>query len=313
MQKDLSNISIGLVLAGGGAKGAYEVGVYKALRELEIVNNIKVISGTSIGSINALFFAMDDPKIIKGSWSSLNYSRFLLNQESTRLSSISNVLDKIRNINIEDNILEQIRLSDIGLLSQTGIKSFIEEYIDINVIKKSGKEIYATAYNIDKERPEYFKLDDCSEEEIKDRVLASCSVPHIFKPIIIDGMRYADGGIHSPLYSKNNVDNVPIYPMKSYDCDIIIVVHLSYKNNIDRSGLENTNIVEIYPSSPLEIINGIGTINIKKDTIEYNIELGYRDAMVILAPMIINILKGKNIDELVEKNNENNKKFKIAT
>lgn len=64
MNKDLKNIKIGLVLAGGGAKGAYEVGVYKALRELELVDNIKVISGTSIGSINALFFAMDNPKVI---------------------------------------------------------------------------------------------------------------------------------------------------------------------------------------------------------------------------------------------------------
>lgn len=111
--------------------------------------------------------------------------------------------------------------------------------------------------------------------------------------------------------SKNNVDNVPIYPIKSYDCDIIIVVHLSYKNNIDRNGLENSRIIEIYPSIPLEIINGIGTINIKKDTIEHNIKLGYRDAMVIIAPMIIEILKGRSIEALVEKNDENNKKLKI--
>lgn len=303
MEKNLHNLKIGLVLAGGGAKGAYEVGVYKALRELEIVDNIKVISGTSIGSINALFFAMNDPKIIKGSWSSLNYSRFLSKQESTKLRSIFTILDKIRSINTESNIFEQIRLSDIGLLSEIGIKSFIEEYIDIDVIKKSDKKIYSCAYNIDKEKPEYFKLNDCNEEEIKERVLASCLVPHIFKPIIIDGMRYADGGIQSPLYSKNNVDNVPIYPMKSYNCDIIIVVHLSYKHSIDRSGFENTNIIEIYPSSPLEVISGIGTFNIRKDTIDNNIELGYRDAMVILAPIVINILKGRDIDELVEKNN----------
>ena len=181
----------------------------------------------------------------------------------------------------------------------------------MKAIKKSSKEIYVNAYNVDKERPEYFKLNDFSAEEIKERVLASCAVPHLFKPIVIDGMRYADGGINSPLYSKNNVDNVPIYPIKSYDCDIIIVVHLSYKNNIDRNGLENSRIIEIYPSIPLEIINGIGTINIKKDTIEHNIELGYRDAMVIIAPMIIEILKGRSIDALVEKNDENNKKLKI--
>ncbi|MDY4253783.1 MULTISPECIES: patatin-like phospholipase family protein [unclassified Clostridium] len=305
MMKDLYDISIGLVLAGGGAKGAYEVGVYKALKELEIVDNIKVISGTSIGSINALFFAMDDLKIIESSWNSLKYSQFLFLQEN------SSVLEKIKNNNTDNNLLEKIRFCDIGLLSQEGISNFIEEYIDMKAVKKSGKEIYVNAYNVDKERPEYFKLNDFSEEEIKERVLASCAVPHLFKPIVINGMRYADGGINSPLYSKNNVDNVPIYPIKSYDCDIIIVVHLSYKNNIDRNGLENSRIIEIYPSTPLEIINGIGTINIKKDTIEHNIKLGYRDAMVIIAPMIIDILKGRSIEALVEKNDENNKKLKI--
>lgn len=78
---------------------------------------------------------MDDPKIIRGSWGNLNYSRFLLNQERTRLSSISTVLDKIRNINIEGNIFEKIRLSDIGLLSQTGIKNFVD------IIEKQAKLI----------------------------------------------------------------------------------------------------------------------------------------------------------------------------
>ena len=309
MEKDLYNLKIGLVLAGGGAKGAYEVGVYEALRELDIVDNIKVISGTSIGSINALFFAMGDLRIIKDSWSNLNYSRFLLNQERTRLNSNSTFLEKIKEINTENNIFEQIRLSDIGLLSQAGIKNFIEEYIDVNIIKKTRKQIYACAYNLDKERPEYFNLNNCSEDEIKERVLASCAVPHMFKPIIIDGMRYADGGIQSPLYSKNNVDNVPIHPMKSYDLDIIIVVHLSYKNTIDTNGIDNTNIIEIYPSRPLEIINGIGTINIKKDTIEHNIELGYRDAMVILAPIILNLLKNRKIEGLINRNKERNKNY----
>ncbi|MDV4152072.1 patatin-like phospholipase family protein [Clostridium sp. AL.422] len=309
MRKDLYSIKIGLVLAGGGAKGAYEVGVYKALKELALVENIKVISGTSIGAINALFFAMDDLKVINTSWSNLNYSRFLLNEEKTRSKKVPALLEKIKSINTEEKIFEQISLSDIGLLSQAGVKNFIEEYIKIDVIKKCGKEIYACAYNIDMERSEYFKLNDCNEEEIKERVLASCAIPHMFKPIVIDDMRYADGGIHSPLYSKNNVDNIPINPLRGYNCDIIIVVHLSYKNRIDRKGFDSTNIIEIYPSSPLEILNGIGTINIKKETIENSMELGYRDAMVILAPMIINILKRKSIKSLIEKNNENNKKL----
>ena len=213
MNKALKDLRIGLVLAGGGAKGAYEVGVYKALRELELVDNIKVISGTSIGAINGLFFSMDNPKVIGSSWRNLSYSRFILNQESTKERKLDLLIDKIKSINSDSSKFDQVSLNDIGLLSQSGIKDFIEEYIDMDVIRNSDKELYACAYNVDKERPEYFRLNDCTEEEIKDRVLASSAIPHMFKPIIIDGMRYSDGGIHSPLYSKNNIDNVPIEPL----------------------------------------------------------------------------------------------------
>lgn len=295
MNKALKDLRIGLVLAGGGAKGAYEVGVYKALRELELVDNIKVISGTSIGAINGLFFSMDNPKVIGSSWRNLSYSRFILNQESTKERKLDLLIDKIKSINSDSSIFDQVSLNDIGLLSQSGIKDFIEEYIDMDVIRNSDKELYACAYNVDKERPEYFKLNDCTEEEIKDRVLASSAIPHMFKPIIIDGMRYSDGGIHSPLYSKNNIDNVPIEPLRNYECDIIIVVYLSYKNKVNKEGFEGTKIIEIYPSASLEMINGIGSLNLRKNTIEGNIELGYRDAMVEIAPLIVKILRENNI------------------
>lgn len=46
-----------LVLSGGGAKGAYQVGVWKAMTELGIAKDICVISGTSVGGINAALFA----------------------------------------------------------------------------------------------------------------------------------------------------------------------------------------------------------------------------------------------------------------
>lgn len=46
-----------LILSGGGAKGAYEVGVWKALEEKQISRQIKLVSGTSAGALNAALFA----------------------------------------------------------------------------------------------------------------------------------------------------------------------------------------------------------------------------------------------------------------
>ena len=48
----------GLVLAGGGTKGAYEVGVWKAIKELKL--NVTAITGASIGALNAALILQDD-------------------------------------------------------------------------------------------------------------------------------------------------------------------------------------------------------------------------------------------------------------
>ena len=48
---------LGLVLSGGGAKGAYEVGVWQALHEAGLAGNVAAVSGTSIGAVNAALFA----------------------------------------------------------------------------------------------------------------------------------------------------------------------------------------------------------------------------------------------------------------
>lgn len=304
--KELSELKVGLVLAGGGAKGAYETGVFKALWELQLVNQIQVISGTSIGAVNALLFAMNDENTCHSSWSNLSYSRFIFSQEISRKEKVKEILSKVKNIGNDQGIIDQIKGGDIALFSQSGVEKFIDEYVDMKVIRNSGKQIYACAYNIDEERPEYFCLNDYNEDEMKSIVLASCAIPYVFKPITFQNNRYADGGINALSRVKHNADNVPLEPIKKHQCDIIIVVHLSNRTaGVVRSEGVN-NVVEIYPSTSLEFINGIGTINMQKSTLYQNIEMGYRDAMVILAPMIIQLMKGETIEASVKRIKEKN-------
>ena len=60
---------IGLVLSGGGAKGAYEVGVWQALCEAGLDKRVCCISGTSVGSINAVLFAsVSNPSLCERFW-----------------------------------------------------------------------------------------------------------------------------------------------------------------------------------------------------------------------------------------------------
>ena len=57
-----------LVLAGGGGKGAYQVGVWNALAEYGIAQRISAISGTSVGGLNAALFASSDIDKINKIW-----------------------------------------------------------------------------------------------------------------------------------------------------------------------------------------------------------------------------------------------------
>lgn len=314
--KNIEDINIGLVLSGGGAKGAYEVGVFKAMRDLYIDKNISVISGTSIGTINGLMFCMDDTNVVESSWASVNYSRFILNEDSERNK---NITDRIKRVCTgEKATIETLfaREGDIGLLSQSGVRQFIEEYINLNIIKKCSRTVYACAYNIGLERPEYFKLNEYGNDEAVDIILASCAIPFIFKPIKINGYKYADGGINNPKYAKKNADNVPIKPIINHNCDLIIVIYLSHRYKVDKKYFKNNNIIEIYPSNHLETIQGMGTLNLNQSKLSDRIELGYRDGLVALSPIVVGLLKGNNVEKLIERHNDNNNillnKFKVS-
>lgn len=73
---------LGLVLSGGGAKGAYEIGVWKALCELGLDGRITAISGTSVGAINAAIFAsVQDPVRCSALWRDVSSRAFRPNYE----------------------------------------------------------------------------------------------------------------------------------------------------------------------------------------------------------------------------------------
>ena len=65
-------MKVGLVLAGGGGKGAYQLGVWKALKQFGIDKYIKIFSGTSVGAINAVLFAQNDLRKAEAMWNEVD-------------------------------------------------------------------------------------------------------------------------------------------------------------------------------------------------------------------------------------------------
>ena len=306
--RQLFRLKVGLVLAGGGAKGAYQAGVIRALWDLDLIDNIDVVSGVSIGTLNALCLCMKNRDLIDQSWKSLSYSKIVTQGDGLKISDIGDLIKKIT-IHKGEPIVDSIDLGALGLISQKGIRDYIKEFVDVGILHKTNIDVYSCAYNVTDGHPEYFRLNDYSEEEIIDITLGSCAVPYIFPPVSFKGKQYADGGINNPLYASANADNVPISPLMNHDLDLIIVVHLTYTDQVDKRLYQQLNIIEIYPSSSLELINGSGTLNFNQASITEKIQTGYRDALVSLTPMLIANLKGKSMSPYIRHHMKWNDQF----
>ena len=306
--RQLFKLNVGLVLAGGGAKGAYQAGIICALWDLDLIDNINVVSGVSIGTLNALCLCMKNRDLIAQSWKSLSYSKIITKGEGIKISDIGDIIKKIATHKGEV-IGDSVDLSALGLISQKGIRDYIQEFVDVGVLHETNIDVYSCAYNVTDGYPQYFRLNDYSEEEIIDITVGSCAVPYIFPPVSFKGKQYADGGINNPLYASANADNVPIYPLINHECDLIIVVHLTYTDKVDRLRYQHPGIVEIYPSSSLELINGSGTLNFNQPAIVEKIQMGYRDALVALTPMLIANLKGKSMNPYIRHHVKWNEQF----
>ncbi|MCP4138143.1 MAG: patatin-like phospholipase family protein [bacterium] len=317
---------IGLVLSGGGAKGAYQIGVFQALRELEINKLVRTVSGTSIGALNGALFILNDPKIWEKTWKDANFSNFLYKEDDAEKESIKSFSDLTRVLkksvkklekdwDSSDGISDFLLKQNLSFFSQKGLSEVIDNNINIKKIAKSKVSLHACAYNIDLLEPEYFSVDDVDKDTFKKALLASSCIPFMYDAVPIGDYHYMDGGIKNPLYKKENIDKIPVKPVYDEECDIIIVVYLKHDDDIDHSIYNNnrknkTKIVEIYPSMPLEDIKGTGSFDFSRSSQEDRIELGYHDAMFVIAPMIVKWLRGKSVDKLIKKHDEYNKKIR---
>ncbi|MGG7212430.1 patatin-like phospholipase family protein [Clostridium nigeriense] len=267
-------MKIGLVLSGGGGKGAYELGVWKALKELNIDKYIEVFSGTSIGAFNAVLFAQDNMEAAEALWEEVTMDKLVPISKFDLLKKGIGLFIGGKSMNFAKKYMNQ--KIDEGSVSKDGAKEIIDKYLDIEAVKKNNKICYAACTELPDFKVKYFKVNDYALELGKDIIIASASLPLIYESTEVLGERYIDGGI---------ADNTPIQPVYGEGCDIIIVVLLSKEARIDRSLYPNTHIIEIYPRNLNEsVING--TLNLDEEAKKNRIREGYMDAMALIAPIM---------------------------
>ena len=282
-------MKIGLVLSGGGGKGAYELGVWNALRELDLDKYVKVISGTSIGAFNAVLFAQDDQEKEIGLWDEVTMDKLIPLTKFQLIRKGVGLAIGSRAMNFTKKYMKN-RWDSVKSAPKDGVMNMINKYLDIDKMKESGRICYAACTELPDFTPKYFRLNDYSSEDAKDIIMASATLPIIYKSTSVENKKYFDGGI---------ADNTPIQPVYGEGCDVIIVVLLSNDEEIDRSLYPNTKIIQIAPRTDSEgMIKG--TLNLDTDAKRKRIKHGYDDAMELLEPIFF-MAKKTYLLELEEK------------
>ena len=246
--------SYGLVLGGGGSKGSYEVGVWKALIELNI--DISVVVGTSIGAINSAFICSNNYKNLEELWLSIDFSTCFYVDDNFSIDenlSSKNIPKLIRNV-----------ISNRGLDS-TPLKRLLQSYLNEDIIRNSSIDFGIVTLSMFPLKPiEIFKT-DIPYGKIIDYIMASCSLPGL-KHMVIDGVTFFDGGMYN---------NVPTSMLLNSSCSTIIQVDIDgpgFKRKFNNKN--NIPIIEIKCSESLGPI-----INFDGPRIKRNIKLGYLDTL----------------------------------
>lgn len=178
---------VGIALSGGGARGFAHVGALKAISEAGIVPD--VIAGVSAGSVVAVMYAAGLPfhKMMK-IFSRAKFRDFC-----------------------------QFKMRGGGLFRIDRFKDHIRKAIPAyERIEQLPIPTYICATDLDNGTPKAF-----DSGEIFERMIASCSIPMLFQPVEIDGVRYVDGGV---------LHNVPSWVLRD-KCDILIGINCSPLDN----------------------------------------------------------------------------------
>lgn len=293
----LMSKKIGLVLAGGGGKGSYHIGVWKALREYGVDLNITGVSGTSIGGLNAALFIQGDYEIAESVWLSLSQDQVLtINPEK-----LARKLTEAGLVKISKWILG---LKNYGWFTRDGLLKVINENIDLEMISNSDIISFVTCCETPSLIANYFKLNGCSADKITNIMLATSSLPIIYDSVEIEDKFYIDGGIPTP-----KADNVPIKPIYNAGFDIIIVVHLNRTHIIDNCKYPNAQILEIFPQEDLGGFK-TGVLDFTPESTRGRMKQGYKDAKKILEPIYeMGILQGR-INQTMKQMVEDERMFK---
>jgi len=192
MSQEKNTYRLGIALSGGGAKGFAHLGILQALNEKGLYP--EVISGTSAGALAGVLYADGySPEEILSFFNKKVFREFA-----------------------------ELAISYGGFFKSGGLQSFLKKYLRARTFENLKLPLYVLAADI-----EYGESKAFSSGPLIPAVIASCSVPIIFRPVEIDNRLYVDGGLFK---------NFPVSTIR-HKCHKVIGVNV---NPLVKTGFRNS-------------------------------------------------------------------------
>lgn len=221
-----------IVLSGGGGKGAYQIGVWKALKKCHI--SYSIITGTSVGALNGAMMTQKDYWRASYLWKHMNFHYFFDEPISYDISTLKGKKDlwKLYFKHILDGGLDVSRLEQL-----------LRKVIQPSRFYQSDIEYGMVTFNLSTLKPMMLQKSEIQEAQLVDYLMASATCYPAFKQKKIAGEFYIDGGYF---------DNLPINLAVSMGASEIIAVDLKAIGIKRKLKDKNVKVTLIQPRHKLQ-------------------------------------------------------------
>jgi NTE family protein len=224
-------IRVGLALGGGAARGLAHLGVLKVLEEEGIA--IGAIAGTSMGALVGGMYALrPDVREVQRKMLEVLFSKDFLRVKVQYLKALREVKESsvFRTFAsyVRRTVFHNIVLNRQSFMPADRYTRYISAFVGDRLIDETLIPFAAVATDI-RSGDEVV----ITRGPMQTAVAASCAVPGILPPVVIDGLMLVDGGW---------VDQVPVRPVSALGADLVIAVEIGVDNEdtdgLLRNGLE---------------------------------------------------------------------------
>ena len=305
------HVKVGLSLAGGGSRGAYQAGMAKALAELGVP--VQEVAGASVGALNGAVLASASSleagaQKLERLWldEAPFFLRLIISGVLERFGgAAAKLLVTLKLIAREFNLPVLTLLNDDHFLSRNPLRHLLNKCLDEEGLAQ-GLPLYVSIYEssgdvgdllrflvaelgvVDTPRSTFKHLQALPDSEQIECLLASMAVPIIFQGLDVQGKRYSDGGQGG---WQARQGNTPVEPLIRAGCNLVIVMHTEEGSPWGRRAYPETTFIEIRPQHEPSSIPFGDLLETNRATLSSWIDRGYEDANKQIGRVVEDIQK----------------------